>query len=131
MVNTKTPLSRQDLGIPDWFFCDGCSHAPDSKWLSPACDRHDWDYWKGSTEQSEPEFRKKADRDLRANIKHNAKYYPGSWFDHLWRPLLGDIYYFAVTNFGKKSWRIREQDQYLDWELEHMAQREGKWVLVE
>lgn len=123
-------LTRQGLGVPDWFFCDGCSHSPDSKWLTPACNRHDWDHWVGSTADRADERRLQADKDLRATIKHNAKFYPGSWFDRLWRPPLGEIYYMAVTRFGKRYWRIRERNDWTLAELEELAKLEGKWVPV-
>lgn len=125
------PHSRESLGIPPWFFCDGCSHSPDSLWLSPACDGHDWDYWKG---EHGAKTREEADKDLRARIKHNAKYSPGSWLDRLWRPILGDAYYFAVTRFGGPSWRMRDNftvSTYRDPETgeirwEDLARVEGK-----
>lgn len=107
-------MTRQSLGVPDWFICDGCSHSPDSKWLTPPCNKHDWDYWRGSTEQEAEDSRSQADRELRANIKQSAQETPGSWFDRLWRPVVGEVYYFAVTRFGERSWRIRES-QPEDW----------------
>lgn len=129
---TLQPHSRESLGIPSWFFCDGCSHSPDSHWLSPACDGHDWDYWRGDWGGG---TRAQADKDLRARIKHNAKFYPGSWWDRLWRPLAGDLYYAAVTRFGDSSWRSRDDwkkavftrpDGEIDWES--LAIAEGKHV---
>lgn len=101
------PHTRQSLGVPDWFICDGCSHSPDNKWLTPACNKHDWDYWRGSQLENADVRRKQADKDLRAAIKHNAKATAEGWIDRTWRPVLGEIYYIAVTKFGKKSWRIR------------------------
>lgn len=109
------PHTRASLGVPDWFICDGCSHSPDSHWLTPPCVKHDWDYfWGGrlAAPRVADESRARADRDLRAAIKHNAKYSPGSWFDRLWRPPVGEAYYFAVTRFGGPSFRLWADDEY-------------------
>ena len=113
-MSTK-PHTRASLGVPDWFICDGCTHSPDSHWLTPPCNRHDWDYFLGgrlSSPRVADEARAHADRDLRAAIKHNAKYYPGSWFDRLWRPPVGEIYYLAVTRFGGPSFRLWTDDEW-------------------
>lgn len=122
-------LTRQDLGVPDWFICDGCSHSPDNKWLTPACVRHDWDYWLGSTADKVDEWREKADKGLRAVIKHNAKASAEGWIDRLWRPVVGEIYYLGAVKFGKKNWRIRTREEggLLMVAPKIVAQREGKY----
>ena len=108
------PHTRDSLGVPDWFFCDGCSSAPDLPWLSIACDAHDWDYWRGVLGGK---TRQEADRDFRARIKHNAKFSPGSWFDRLWRPPMGEVYFVAVMKFSEKAFRTRRNSDLLQYRL--------------
>ncbi len=125
----KTPLmrTRQSLGVPDWFICDGCSHAPDSVWLTPCCNLHDYQYFIGSTRASRRARRKQSNKELRANIKHNAKHSPGSWLKRRWRPWLGESYYWATKYFGVRSWRLRERDDYSLAEIKALAIAEGKY----
>lgn len=112
-----TPHTRQSLGVPDWFVCDGCSHSPDNKWLTPCCDAHDWEYFAGYEKGGDddmfwgPEsYRRMADKAFRARIKHNAKATAEGWIDRLWRPTVGEIYYWAVVKFGRHSFRIWPDD---------------------
>lgn len=118
--------TRESLGVPAWFFCDGCSKSPDLPWLSPCCDAHDWDYWRGGNGDKD---RAAADRDFRARIKHNAKFWPGSWFDRLWRPPMGEIYYAAVTRFGGPSWRAKREGlvEPIDWEYLALQENKHSW----
>ncbi len=72
-------------------------------------------------------MRKQSNKDLRANIKHNAKYAPGSWLDRRWRPWVGETYYWATKFFSKPSWQIRERDIYTPAEIKLMAIAENKY----
>lgn len=82
---------------------NGCTASPDwfvGFWIQPACDYHDYLYWKGGTEKD----RKRADTIFLAIMHHIIR---NSWlckhvsyFRNRSRVVAG-MYYGQVTEFGK------------------------------
>lgn len=122
-------LTRQDLGVPEWFSCDACSGPTPDRWFPftvVPCDRHDWDHFRGSREDSQNQLQSASHRNLRANIKTNAQLSAKSWLQRQWKPIVGEAYYWGVVVGARKAWRIRERNNYSMEELEQIALAEGK-----
>ena len=128
-------LTAGTLGVPSWFLHDGCSGpTPVRKFTTGPCTAHDWNYYVGSTEAWAAMDRRKADKNLRAHIKHNAKAYSEhSRWRWWWKSALGEVYYWTVVKFAKRAWTIRP-----GWECyllrmtgvkaEEIARKEGRHV---
>lgn len=99
---TKEQLDYVSNGCGTWFI-----NIPDLE-FGPACDRHDFAYWKGCTES----HRAEADWNFYLNIKEIVKNIP--WYRRWWYKSLSWVYYKAVRLFGSSTFYYGPKQKTLD-----------------
>jgi len=96
------------------FLSDGCGKkgtildVPDFS-STASCDRHDFDYWLGGTEED----RSRADVRFYKNMKADADSV-GGWWGAFYRGIIARSYYLAVRLFSSSFFNYGEQKTLSD-----------------
>lgn len=77
-----------------------------------SCNHHDFNYWKGGTEED----RNAADRKFYEAMQKDAARSP--WYSRWWHTLMARVYYLAVAKAGKKFFSYGDAKTWEDLEVE-------------